>query len=65
MKFGAYIVTTSKGIDISDYDKKIIICSRSRLVIHATIQIGENYCKIIACFEARVKAETALGLNAE
>jgi hypothetical protein len=63
--FGAYVVTTCEGTDITDYNKRMFFRTGLRPEIRAAIRKGEDYLTFDACLEAGVKAETALRLNAE
>ncbi len=65
MSFGAYIVTTCEGTDITDYNKHISFWTGLRLEIRAAICKGENYFTFDACLEAGIEAEMALHLDAE
>jgi hypothetical protein len=63
--FDAYIVTTSKGTDTTDYNKHMFFLTRLRPEIHAAIRKGEDHLTFDSCLESGVKAETALRLDAE
>jgi hypothetical protein len=63
--FGAYIVTTCEGTDITDYNKRMLFWIMLHPEIHAAVLKGEDYLTFDACLEARVETETALCLNAK
>jgi hypothetical protein len=63
--FSAYTVTTCKGTDMTDYNKRMFFYTRLRPEICAAIRKGEDYLTFDTCLEAGVEAETALGLDAE
>ncbi len=61
----AYIVTTCKGADITDYYKHRFFWLELYPEICAAIWKGKDYLKFNACREAEVETETALCLDAE
>jgi hypothetical protein len=63
--FGAHIVTTCEGTDITDYNKRMFFWTGLRPEIRAAVREGEEYLTFDACLEAGVEAETALRLDAE
>jgi hypothetical protein len=50
--FGAYIVTTCEGTDITDYNKRMFFWTGLRPEIRAAIRKGEDYLTFDACLEA-------------
>ncbi len=65
MSFGANIVVTCAGTDITDYNKRIFFWTRLRPEIRAAIRKGNDYLTFDACLDAGVEAETTLYLDAE
>jgi hypothetical protein len=65
MSFGAYIVTTYKGTNITDHNKHMSLWTGLRPEILAAIWKDEDYLTFDACLEAGSAAETALCLDAE
>jgi hypothetical protein len=63
--FGAYIVMTCEGTDITDNNKRMFFWTGLRPEIRAAIRKSEEYLTFDACLEAGVEAETALRLDAE
>ncbi len=63
--FSAYIGTTCKGTDITDYNKRMFFWTRLHPEIRAAVRKGEDYPTLDACSEARVEEETALCLDGE
>ncbi len=63
--FGAHIVTTGKGTDITDYNKRRFFWTGLRPEIRAAVRKDEEYFTFDSCLEAGVEAETALRLDAE
>ncbi len=63
--FGTYIVTTCKGTDITDYNKRMFFWTRLRPEIRAAVRKGKYYFTFDACLKAGVEAEMALHLDAE
>jgi hypothetical protein len=63
--FDAYKVTTCKGTDITDYNKRMFCWTALRLWICAVVRKGEDYLIFDPCLNAGVEAKMALCLNAE
>jgi hypothetical protein len=63
--FGAHIITTCEGTDITDYNKRMFFWTGLRPEIRAAVQKGEEYLTFDACLQAGVEAETALRLDPE
>jgi hypothetical protein len=62
--FGAYIVTTCKSTDITDYNKRMFFWTGLHLEIRAAIRKSKDYPTFYACLEAGVEVEMALHLDA-
>ncbi len=63
--FGAYIVTTCEGTDITAYNKGMFYWTGLHLEIRATVRKSADYRTFDTCLETGVGAETALHLDTD
>jgi hypothetical protein len=65
MSFSAYVVTTCKSTDITDFIKHMFFWSRLCLEICGALRKSKYYLTFDACLRARIEVKTVLCLDAE